>query len=90
MLELALALKLVLELALELELVMGLQLCLGEFYVLQLSQKKVGTVLQVGATHVEVHIGHQLVEAGKVGELTEPSEYCSSQVPSREEIAFFS
>ena len=48
-----------------------LWLCLGEFRMLQLGQEKVGTALQVGAGHVELHIGHQLLEAGKVGGLTE-------------------
>ena len=48
-----------------------LRVCLGEFRMLQLGQEKVGTALQVGAGHVELHIGHQLLEAGKVGGLTE-------------------
>lgn len=38
--------------------------------MLQLGQKKVGTALQVGAGHVELHIGHQLLKAGKVWGLT--------------------
>lgn len=48
-----------------------LQLSLSEFHVLQLSQEEVGAALQVGAGHVELHVGHQLLEAGKVRGLAE-------------------
>ena len=39
--------------------------------MLQLGQEEVGPALQVGAGHVELHVGHQLPEAGEVGGLTE-------------------
>lgn len=37
----------------------------------QLGQQKMGTALQVRARHVELHVGHQLLEAGEVRGLTE-------------------
>ena len=48
-----------------------LRLSLAGLQVLQLGQKKVSTALQVWAWHVELHISHQLLEAGKVRRLTE-------------------
>ena len=39
--------------------------------MLQLGQEEVGPALQVGAGHVELHVGHQLPEAGEVGGLKE-------------------
>ena len=48
-----------------------LRLCLGELRVLQLGQEEAGPALQVGAGHVELHVGHQLLEAGEVRGLTE-------------------
>ena len=39
--------------------------------MLQWGQQKVGTALQVGTRHGELHVGHQLLDAGKVWGLTE-------------------
>lgn len=52
-------------------ILLTLQLRLRELCALQLSQEQVRAALQVRARHVELHVGHQLLEAGEARGLVE-------------------